>query len=56
MDEIKGLAKKVLVLGACYALVASVLVTYFNAPARPVLAGGILVLVLVFVQYFTAKR
>ena len=56
MNAISPLGKKLLVLGACYAVVASALVTYFQAPLGPVLAGGILVLVLALVQHFTANR
>lgn len=56
MNEITPLAKRLVILGVSYVIVASALVIYFNAPMKPVLAGGILVLILALVQHFTAHR
>lgn len=56
MSETPPLVKKLLMLGAYYVIVASGLVIYFKAPLRPVLVGGILVLILTLAQHFTAKR
>lgn len=50
------ITKKLLMLGASYLIVASALVTYLQVPAKPVLAGGVLVLAFTLIRHFTRKR
>ena len=55
-NEEGTLVKKLMMLGASYAVVATLLIFSFHAPVKPVLAAGVLVLILTVARHFTAKR